>query len=104
DLVAMFRARRSATVRDDDLVFTSPKGNPIDDHNFRKRHWTPALAAANVPYRKPYNTRHSFISQAIDQGWSISEIASITGNSEETILRHYTGSVRGEAELKSVWG
>ncbi|MEM1253286.1 MAG: tyrosine-type recombinase/integrase [Cyanobacteria bacterium P01_H01_bin.21] len=103
DLVAMFQARRSAAARDDDLVFTSSKGQPIDDHNFRRRHWTPALAAAKVPYRKPYNTRHSFISQAIDQGWSISEIASITGNSEETILRHYTGNVRGETELRSVW-
>lgn len=103
DLAEMLRARRPATARDDDLVFTSSEGKPIDDHNFRRRHWTPALDVASVPYRKPYNTRHSFISQALDQGWSVSEIASITGNSEETILRHYTGSVRGETELRSVW-
>ncbi|ESA38092.1 site-specific recombinase [Leptolyngbya sp. Heron Island J] len=103
DLVEMLRKRQPTKVRPDDLVFTSAEGNPIDDHNFRRRHWTPALDIASVPYRKPYNTRHSFISQALDQGWSVSEIASITGNSEETILRHYTGSVRGEAELKSVW-
>ncbi|MEL6229591.1 MAG: tyrosine-type recombinase/integrase [Cyanobacteria bacterium J06627_3] len=103
DLAEMLRARRPAAARDDDLVFTSSEGKPIDDHNFRRRHWVPALDVASVPYRKPYNTRHSFISQALDQGWSVSEIASITGNSEETILRSYVGSVRGEAELKSVW-
>ncbi|MEM1240656.1 MAG: tyrosine-type recombinase/integrase [Cyanobacteria bacterium P01_H01_bin.26] len=103
DLVTMLRSRRPPAALDDDLVFTSATGKPIDDHNFRRRHWAPALEAAGVTYRKPYNTRHSFTSQALDQGWTISEIASITGNSEETILRHYTGSVRGEAELKSVW-
>ena len=85
-------------------MFTSAHGTPIDDHNFRRRHWAPALAAAGVPYRKPYNTRHSFISQALDQGWSVSEIASITGNSEETILRNYVGDVRGTAKLRTVWG
>ncbi|MEM0978890.1 MAG: tyrosine-type recombinase/integrase, partial [Cyanobacteria bacterium P01_H01_bin.58] len=103
ELAEVLRKRRPAAVRSDDLVFMSPEGKPIDDHNFRRRHWTPALDVASVPYRKPYNTRHSFISQALDQGWSVSEIASITGNSEETILRSYTGNVRGEAELKSVW-
>ena len=103
DLVTMLRSRRPPAALDDDLVFTSATGKPIDDHNFRRRHWAPALEAAGVTYRKPYNTRHSFTSQALDQGWTISEIASITGNSEETILRHYTGSVRGEAELRSVW-
>ena len=104
EIAELLRNLRSQTARDDDLIFTSARGTPIDDHNFRRRHWAPALAAAGVPYRKPYNnTRHSFISQALDQGWSVSEIASITGNSEETILRNYVGSVRGAAQLRSVW-
>ena len=102
-LISMLKTRRPTSVGADDLVFTSAHGEPIDDHNFRRRYWTPVLEAVGVPYRKPYSMRHSFISQAFDQGWSVSEIASITGNSEETILRSYTGGVRGRAKLRSVW-
>ena len=103
ELAAMLKSRRPSGAGHDDMVFPSAEGKPIDDHNFRRRYWTPVLEAVGVPYRKPYNTRHSFTSQALDQGWSVSEIAAITGNSEETILRHYTGSVRGQAKLRSVW-
>lgn len=103
ELAEMLNARRPPKAGHDDLVFPSAEGHPIDDHNFRRRYWKPVLEAVGVPYRKPYNTRHSFTSQALDQGWTVSEIAAITGNSEETILRHYTGSVRGQAKLRSVW-
>lgn len=102
-LTDMLKGRRPASADADDLVFTSAEGEPIDDHNFRRRYWTPVLESVGVPYRKPYSMRHSFISQAFDQGWSVSEIASITGNSEETILRSYTGGVRGRVKLRSVW-
>lgn len=102
-LTDMLKARRPAGTGADDLVFSATEGGPIDDHNFRRRYWSPVLEAVGVPYRKPYSMRHSFISQAFDQGWSVSEIASITGNSEETILRSYTGGVRGRAKLRSVW-
>lgn len=103
DLASMLRERRPPAAGTDDLIFTASAGNPIDDHNFRNRHWKPILADVGVAYRKPYNCRHTFISQALDQGWSVSDVASITGNSEETILRHYTGGVRGIATLRSVW-
>ncbi|MBW4532452.1 MAG: hypothetical protein KME09_00790 [Pleurocapsa minor HA4230-MV1] len=39
----------------DQPVFTSCKGNPIDDHNFRNRAWKSVLAKVGVEYRKPYN-------------------------------------------------
>ena len=107
DLQIMLKQRHQRLDRSltgaDDLVFTASSGRPIDDHNFRRRYWTPVLQAVEVPYRKPYSTRHTFISHALDQGWSVSEISAITGNSEETILRHYTGSVKGQVKLRSVW-
>ncbi len=103
ELTAMLHRRKPASAGNDDLVFTAANGGPIDDHNFRRRYWTPVLESVGVPYRKPYSMRHSFISQAVDQGWSISEISSITGNSEETILRNYTGGVKGTTKLRSVW-
>ena len=103
ELATMLHRRKPASAGNDDLVFMAANGGPIDDHNFRRRYWTPVLESIGVPYRKPYSMRHSFISQAVDQGWSISEISSITGNSEETILRSYTGGVKGTTKLKSVW-
>jgi integrase len=78
---------------DDDLVFTTPTGCPIDDNNFCNRYWKPALEAAGVPYRRPYNTRHSFISNCLQQGLSPVEIASLTGHQLETLYTHYAGLV-----------
>jgi integrase len=54
----------------DDLVFPSRRGGPIDDHNFRNRAWKSVLKEVGVDYRKPYNTRHTFASHAIEEGVS----------------------------------
>ncbi|MEM6433221.1 MAG: tyrosine-type recombinase/integrase [Cyanobacteria bacterium P01_D01_bin.115] len=102
ELQAMLLKRRVG-VRSEDYVFTAPQGGPIDDHNFRKRCWVPLLEELNIPYRKPYNTRHTFTSHALDQGWSVSEIAAVTGNSEETILRSYVGNPHGKAKVKRLF-
>ncbi|MEO1522919.1 MAG: tyrosine-type recombinase/integrase, partial [Cyanobacteria bacterium J06633_2] len=103
ELQAMLKRRRPKTWKGSDYIFTSPKGSPIDDHNFRKRCWTPLLQELNIPYRKPYNTRHTFCSHALAQGWSVSEIAAVTGNSEETILRNYVGNPHGKATVKRLY-
>jgi integrase len=51
-----------------DLVFPSPKGFAIDDHNFRARAWKKVLSNWNIEYRRPYNLRHSAISHALAAG------------------------------------
>jgi integrase len=48
----------------DDLVFPSPRGVAIDDHNFCNRVWKLILASCNIEYRVLYNLRHSGISRA----------------------------------------
>lgn len=95
--------RRPLRWHPDDLVFPSRRGKPIDDHNFRNRAWKTVLARVGVTYRKPYNSRHSFVSHAADQGLSPSEISEITGHSEETIFRNYLGSVKGRVQLPELW-
>ncbi len=50
---------KSEDIDPDKSVFTSSKGNPIDDHNFRNRAWKSVLSRVGVEYRKPYNTRHT---------------------------------------------
>jgi integrase len=99
----MLLQRRPKKPKANDLVFFSPEGCPIDDHNFRKRVWKPLLEELDIPYRKPYQTRHTFTSHALDQGWSLSEISAITGNTEETILRNYVGNPRGKSKLRSLY-
>jgi len=95
--------RRPLKWHPDDLVFPSPRGKPIDDHNFRNRAWQTVLERVGVTYRKPYNSRHSFVSHAAEQGLSPSEISEITGHSEETIFRNYLGSVKGRVQLPELW-
>lgn len=103
ELQEMLLQRKPQGCKSDDYVFTAPNGGPIDDHNFRKRYWTPLLSELAIPYRKPYNTRHTFSSHALDQGWSVSEIAAVTGNSEETILRSYVGNPHGQVGVRRLF-
>jgi len=99
----MLLKRRPHNAKPDDLVFPSREGCPMDDHNFRKRAWTPILKELNIPYRKPYNSRHSFVSHAIAQGLTPSEVTEITGHCEETIFRSYLGNVKGKVQLPDLF-
>jgi integrase len=87
----------------EDLVFPSRRGGPIDDHNFRNRAWKSILKKVGVEYRKPYNTRHTFVSHAIDEGLPPVEIAELTGHNEETLFKHYLGKTGREAQLPPLW-
>lgn len=96
----MFLARKkTGSYRPDDLIFPARRGGAIDDKTFNKYAWKTILNQVGVPYRMPRSLRHSFVSNAAHQGLTPSEISDITGHSEETIFRHYLGSVRGRAKL-----
>lgn len=70
----------------DGLVFTGPKGAPIDAGNFSRRAWKQILARLNIDYRRPYNTRPTPISHALDLGINPVEVARLTGHDVETLL------------------
>ena len=38
---------------------------------------------------RPYSLRHSFITRLVRDGWDIATVARISGNSVETIIKHY---------------
>jgi integrase len=97
-------SRRPENWKPNDLVFTSPTGKAIDDHNFRNRAWKPILERVGVPYRKPRNSRHSFVSQAIASGMMPTEVSEITGHSVQTLYKHYLGGVNGRAKLPDLLG
>jgi integrase len=76
-----------------DLVFPSPTGKYIDFHNFANRGWKVILTEAGIPYRKPYQTRHTFITLALEH-LSVQDVAALVGNSPEIIYKHYAGVSR----------
>ncbi|MEM9151192.1 MAG: site-specific integrase, partial [Cyanobacteria bacterium P01_F01_bin.3] len=57
------------------------------------------LAESGVDYRKPYNTRHTFISHALDMGMNPVEVAQLTGHDVQTLYENYAGSVNSRPRL-----
>lgn len=53
-----------------DIVFQNPRTNKPwgNDQAIRIPVWTPALHRANVKYRTPYQTRHTFASMLLSSG------------------------------------
>jgi hypothetical protein len=52
--LAAFTASRAGA-----LVFTSSTGAPLRHNNFRRRHWLPSLAAANLAGTHFHDLRHT---------------------------------------------
>ena len=74
-----------------DLVF-SVGGKPINDQKFRQV-WIKALEIAGVEYRKPYGTRHTAISLALESGSNPLAVAQNAGHNLETMYSHYATSI-----------
>jgi integrase len=54
---------------DSPLIFPAPKGGPVNIGNWRRRQWTPAIEAAGIARpARPYDTRATFISDALSSG------------------------------------
>ncbi|MCS7032171.1 MAG: tyrosine-type recombinase/integrase [Gloeomargarita sp. SKYG116] len=75
-------------------VFPSPTGRLINQNNFSRRVWPAVLAQAGVRYRRLYNTRHSFITWALQKGLPVQDVAKLCGNSPGVIYSNYAGCTR----------
>ena len=74
---------------DTSLVFPAPRGGRIGLDNWRTREWDPALEAAGLRQRGPYQLRHTFATEALAAGVSIFELARVMGTSAAMIDRTY---------------
>ncbi|MBK1986958.1 tyrosine-type recombinase/integrase [Sphaerospermopsis aphanizomenoides BCCUSP55] len=82
---------------ENNLVFPSYEGIYIDQHNFYNRYWqvivnnlfTQKLISKELTF---YDLRHSFITWMLRDGVDIKTIATIVGNSPETIMKYYLAS------------
>lgn len=75
------------------LVFTSPKGLPINDHRFRARAWKRILEECRIEYRSPYNLRHSSISHTLAAGVNPIALAEQTGHDKKILLSTYAHAI-----------
>ena len=66
-------------------------------HNWRRRHWDPAVKAAGLEHRTPYALRHTYASFSIAAGVSLFALARRMGTSVEQIDRTY-GHLLPDAE------
>lgn len=79
----------------DAYLFTTPGGTPIDESNFYKREWLPMLQKVKIRPRDFYNTRHSYASFMLSIGARMNFISAQTGDSEETLRKHYAKYIEG---------
>jgi len=98
-LQELLLTRRPTNPDPEGLVFSSPQGGAIDDHNFRNRAWKAILAYLKIDYRKPYTTRHTLISHALDLGMNPVMVAALTGHDVETLYQNYAGNVNSRPML-----
>ena len=68
------------------LVFSSRDGSPINNPNFLNRVWRPLLALLNIPYRRPYQTRHTAATLWLAAGENPTWIAKQMGHSNTEML------------------
>jgi len=97
--------KRQELLGGEGLLFPNRIGGYVDYRNFSERHWKRiviALVEAGEVrrYQRPYSMRHTFASVAIAAGISVVQVAEWIGDSPETLLKHYAGTV-GKQELPS---
>lgn len=86
------------------LVFPAPRGGHIDLHNWRERHWHPAMVSAGFvtddgkPDRGPYALRHTYATTALRAGWPTFTVARRMGTSLQMIDKHYGHLAQDAAE------
>lgn len=88
------------------LVFPSYKGTYLDGGNFHSRYWQPIInrlfdTKAISKELTFYDLRHSFITWLVRDGIDIKTIATICGNSPETIMKYYLAT-NNDIELPEI--
>ncbi|MGY2079710.1 tyrosine-type recombinase/integrase [Modestobacter sp. SYSU DS0657] len=64
----------------DDLLFTSPRGEVLRVHGFRRRHFDRAATGLGLPGLVPHELRHTAASLAIASGANVKAVQSMLGH------------------------
>jgi integrase len=104
-------AQKPFTIEANGRVFHNPKTNrPWEtDGQIRRTAWIPALKAAEVPYRNPYQTRHTYASMLLSAGEDPMWVAHQMGHSDWAMIRKTYGrfipamNPDAGSKLESLW-
>lgn len=72
----------------DDFIFRSPRGKFLDQHNFANRAWKSIMTKCDIPYRKSYQCKHTFIGLCVEEHINSTAIGRWTGTSAKMIDKH----------------
>lgn len=76
----------------DDLVFTTPRGDVMRNHNFRSRVFAPAAAFIGMPGLTPHDMRHTAASLAVQAGANVKAVQRMLGHASAAMtLDVYAG-------------
>jgi integrase len=64
----------------EDLVFTAPKGGPVQLNLWRQRFWLPAVRSAGLAHLRPHDLRHTAVALWLAAGANPKEVASRAGH------------------------
>jgi integrase len=101
DLSNLLSSIKPSRATPDDLVFKSARGCVIDSGNFRED-WKQLLADLGIEYRKPYTTRHTLLSHAIEQGIPITGVAYIAGHADTRMVMQTYGHMINRPSLPEI--
>lgn len=93
ELINLINSLRNKSSKPDDLIFQW-NGKSINLTNFQKRVWKSILTSENIRYRRPYNCRHSFITNCLKKGINPVHLAEITGHKIKTMFEFYAGFIK----------
>ena len=71
---------------DEELVFSSKGGRPLDYNNVSKRVWYPTLKKAGLAARNPYQTRHTAATLWLASGENPEWVSRQLGHSNSEML------------------
>ena len=105
------KAQKKHTRLPGDQVFHNPfTGEPwIDDQQIRKTAWKPTLLRAGVPYRTPYQTRHTYASTLLSAGENPMWVAQQMGHTDWGMIRRVYGrwipevDTTGGDKIAAIW-
>jgi integrase len=91
--LAALKAQKPYTFEANSRIFHNPKTDSpwITDGQIRKSAWTPILKAANVPYRNPYQTRHTYASMLLSAGEDPMWVSHQMGHADWGMIRKTYG-------------
>jgi integrase len=82
---------------DSPLLFPAARGGHIELNKWREREWKPALVAAGLEHRRPYDMRHTYASWSLAAGVSLFTLSRRMGTSLAMIDQTY-GHLAPDAE------